>query len=72
MSTQYRCQNPGGRQEVEKRKTLNGALQQWLGELSAVESVEVEVQEETLLIQVLNPCTQARSTAQFTAPGGTP
>ena len=53
---------------------VQGALQQWLGDLITVESVEVEAQEATLLIQVryINRRTQARSTAQFTAPGGAP
>jgi len=53
---------------------VQGTLQQWLGDLITVESVEVEAQEATLLIQVryVNRRTQARGTVQFTAPGGAP
>jgi phage baseplate assembly protein W len=51
---------------------VQGALQQWLGDRIAVESVHVEAHEATLLIQVqyVDRRTQARRTAQITTPGG--
>lgn len=51
---------------------VQGALQQWLGDLIAVESVQVEAQDATLLIQVryVNRRTQVRQVAEFAAPGG--
>lgn len=51
---------------------VQGALQQWLGDLIAVESVQVEADEAALrvTIQYLVRRTQARQTAQFTRGGG--
>lgn len=51
---------------------VQGALQQWLGDLIAVESVQVEARDATLLIQVryVNRRTQVRQVAEFAAPGG--
>ncbi len=50
---------------------VQGALQQWLGDLIAVESVQVEVQDGTLrvAIQYLIRRTQTRQTAQFSRAG---
>ena len=51
---------------------VQGALQQWLGDLILVEKVEVESQESTLrvLIQYVIRKSQARQVAEFTR-GGT-
>ena len=51
---------------------VQGALQQWLGGLIAVESVQVEAQDATILIQVryVNRRTEVRQVAGFVAPGG--
>lgn len=51
---------------------VQSALQLWLGELIAVESVEVEAVDATLEIEIryVNRRTQARAAARFTAPGG--
>jgi len=50
---------------------VQGALQQWLGDLIAVESVQVNVQDSTLhvAIQYLVRRTQTRQTAQFSRAG---
>ena len=50
---------------------VQGALQQWLGDLIVVESVQVEAQEGTLRvgIQYLIRRTQTRQTAQFSRAG---
>ena len=50
---------------------VQGALQQWLGDLIVVESVQVEAQEGTLRvgIQYLIRRTQMRQTAQFSRAG---
>lgn len=47
--------------------TVQGALQQWLGDLIAVESVEVANEDSTLQVQVRYVVrrTQERQTAQF-------
>ncbi|MFB3921954.1 MAG: GPW/gp25 family protein [Terriglobia bacterium] len=46
---------------------IQGALQQWLGDLIQVESVQVEAQDSTLrvTIQYLTRRTQTRQTATF-------
>jgi Bacteriophage baseplate protein W len=51
---------------------VQGALQQWLGDLILVESVQVDAVDSTLrvTIQYVVRRTQTRQTAQFT-PGGT-
>lgn len=48
--------------------TVQGALQQWLGELIQVEAVNVQNQESTLYVTVVYTIrrTQQRQTAQFT------
>ena len=50
---------------------VQGALQQWLGDLIAVESVQVDAQDGMLrvAIQYLIRRTQARQTAQFSRAG---
>lgn len=50
---------------------IQGALQQWLGDLITVEAVDVQSQEGTLLItvQYSERQTQTRSVAQVTLPG---
>ena len=50
---------------------VQAALQQWLGDLIAVESVEVEAADATLSIQVryVNRRTQVRSVINVAAPG---
>jgi phage baseplate assembly protein W len=50
---------------------VQGALQQWLGDLIAVESVHVDAQDGTLrvVIQYVVRRTQARQTAQFSRAG---
>lgn len=47
--------------------TVQGALQQWLGELILLEAVEVENQDSTLRVEVqyIIRRTQERKTAQF-------
>ena len=52
--------------------TIQGALQQWLGDLIQVESVEVESEDSTLrvLVQYTVRRTQQQQLAQFTR-GGT-
>lgn len=51
---------------------VQGALQQWLGELIQVEAVQVESQESTLrvLVRYLVRRSQQRQTAQFTRATG--
>ena len=53
---------------------VQSALQQWLGDRIAVEAVDVEARDSTLLVQVryVDRRTQARSTVAFTTPGGAP
>jgi phage baseplate assembly protein W len=53
---------------------IQGALQQWLGDLIMVDAVDVEAQDSTLLItvQYTERRSQASGTAQFTVPGSTP
>jgi phage baseplate assembly protein W len=50
---------------------VQGSLQQWLGDLIAVESVEVENQDSTLQVTVnyLIRQTQTRQSAEFTRGG---
>ena len=47
---------------------VQGALQQWLGDLIVVESVDVQSVESSLQVSIVyvNRRTQARQTAQFT------
>lgn len=51
---------------------VQGALQQWLGELIQVEAVQVESQDSTLrvLVRYIVRRTQQRQTAQFTRATG--
>lgn len=51
---------------------IQGSLQQWLGDRIAVEAVDVEPQDATLVITIkyLVRRTQVRSAAQFSVPGG--
>lgn len=53
---------------------VQGALQQWLGDLIAVEAVDVEAQDSALLVtvQYIKRRTQNRGVAQFTAKGSAP
>lgn len=53
---------------------IQGSLQQWLGDLISVDSVDVEAQESTLLItvQYTERRSQASSKAQFPVPGSAP
>ena len=53
---------------------IQGALQQWLGDVIVVESVQVEAVDATLQIEIryVNRLTQVPSTARFAAPGGAP
>lgn len=55
------------------RLTVEGALQQWLGELIQVEAVDVRSEEATLSVSVQYVVrrTQQRETARFTQ-GGAP
>jgi hypothetical protein len=53
---------------------VQGALQQWLADVVAVEAVEVEARDAALVVKVryVNRRTQARSVVEVAAPGGTP
>lgn len=53
---------------------VQGALQQWLGHLIAIESLEIEAVEATLEVRLsyLILRTQAAATAAFTLPGIAP
>lgn len=53
---------------------IQGALQTWLGEVIAIESVAVESVDATLAVEVryVNRRTQTRDTARVRAPGGAP
>ncbi len=53
---------------------IQGALQQWLGDLIAVEAVNVESTDATLrvVIQFVVRRTQVRQTIEITEPGGAP
>jgi phage baseplate assembly protein W len=53
---------------------VQGALQQWLGDLIAVDSVVVEARDSTLLVEVRYTIRSSGITgvAQLSAPGGTP
>lgn len=53
---------------------LQGSLQTWLGDVIAIEAVEVESIDATLAVEVryLNRRTQTRDVARVTAPGVTP
>jgi phage baseplate assembly protein W len=53
---------------------VQGALQQWLGDLITVEAVNVEARDSTLLVEVqyTERRTQTRQVAQFSTPGGGP
>jgi uncharacterized protein len=55
------------------QQLVQGALQQWLGDLIQVQSVDVQNEDSTLRVTVtyVNRRTQAQQTAQFTQ-GGTP
>ena len=50
---------------------VQGALQQWLGDLMVVESVEVQSVDSSLQVAIryVNRRTQTRQTAEFTQPG---
>jgi hypothetical protein len=51
---------------------IQGALQQWLGDLITVDAVDVDAQDSSLLITVnyIERRNQTRGVAQFTAPAG--
>jgi phage baseplate assembly protein W len=51
---------------------VQGALQQWLGDLITVESVDVQARDGALIItvQYVESRNQQRGVAQITAPGG--
>lgn len=53
---------------------IQGALQQWLGDLIAVEAVEVEARDAALFIEVryVHRLTQVRALARFAASAGVP
>jgi phage baseplate assembly protein W len=53
---------------------VQGALQRWLGDLIAVDAVEVDAADSTLRVTVsyLVLRTQQRAVAQLTAPGAAP
>jgi phage baseplate assembly protein W len=53
---------------------IQGALQTWLGDVIAIESVEVESVDSTLAVEVryVNRRTQTRDAARVTAPQGAP
>ena len=53
---------------------VQGALQQWLGDLIQVEAVQVDSQDEVLSVTVQYKIrrNEQRQVAQFTAPGGQP
>lgn len=54
---------------------VQGALQQWLGDVILVDAVEIEAEEATLSVRIayLDRATQQRATAEFVRgqPGGT-
>ncbi len=51
---------------------IQGALQQWLGDVITVDAVDVQLRDSALLItvQYIERRTQARGMAQIIAPGG--
>jgi uncharacterized protein len=51
--------------------SVQGALQQWLGDVISVEAVEVQNNDSTLRVRVqyVNRRSQARAIAEFTQPG---
>jgi phage baseplate assembly protein W len=53
---------------------IQGALQQWLGDVITVDTVDVEAQDSALLItvQYVERRTQTRGVAQIIAPGAAP
>jgi phage baseplate assembly protein W len=53
---------------------IQGALQQWLGDVITVDTVDVEAQDSALLItvQYVERRTQSRGVAQLVAPGVAP